>query len=112
VNRTDEAVAAQRTSQELDPFARPWALGYVLDCAGKYEEASSELRQRIEALPMNGSLHYELAQSLLIQGKEKESVEQFAEALRLGGEERPAGKCSSPPKKGVIEVYRSGGSLS
>jgi len=50
MNRNDEAVAAQRTSQELDPFARPWALGYVFDCAGKYEEASGELRQRIEAL--------------------------------------------------------------
>ena len=92
MNRNDEAIAAQRTSQELDPFARPWALGYVLACAGKYEEASSELRQRIEALPMDGSLHYELAQSLLIQGKEKESVEQFAEALRLGGEEKAAGE--------------------
>src|ERR1700722_4038216 len=90
MNRTDEAVAAQRTSQELDPFARPWALGYVLDCAGKYEEASSELRQRIEALPMDGSLHYELSQSLLIQGKEKESMEQFAEAVRLGGDEQLA----------------------
>jgi TolB-like protein/DNA-binding winged helix-turn-helix (wHTH) protein len=100
MNRTDEAVAAQRTSQELDPFARPWALGYVLDCAGKYEEASSELRQRIEALPMDGSLHYELAQSLLIQGKEKESVEQFAEALRLGGEEKPAEEVLMASKKG------------
>jgi tetratricopeptide (TPR) repeat protein len=90
MNRNDEAVAAQRTSQELDPFARPWALGYVLDCAGKYEEASRELRQRVEALPTNVGLRYNLAQSLLIQGKEKESMEQFAEALRLGDEGQPA----------------------
>ena len=54
MNRNDEAVAAQRTSQELDPFARPWALGYVLDCAGRYEQASSEFHQRIEALPRGG----------------------------------------------------------
>jgi TolB-like protein/DNA-binding winged helix-turn-helix (wHTH) protein/Tfp pilus assembly protein PilF len=100
MNRADEAVAAQRTSQELDPFARPWALGYVLDCAGKYEEASSELRQRIEALPMDGSLHYELAQSLLVQGKEKESAEQFAETLRLGGEEKLVGEVLMASKKG------------
>jgi tetratricopeptide (TPR) repeat protein len=100
MNRSDDAVAAQRTSQELHPFARPWALGYVLDCAGKYEEASSELRQRIEALPMDGSLHYELSQSLLIQGKEKESAEQFAEAVRLGGEEKLAGEVLIASKKG------------
>jgi TolB-like protein/DNA-binding winged helix-turn-helix (wHTH) protein len=90
MNRKDEAVAAQRKSQDLDPFARPWALGYVLDCAGRYEEASSELRQRIEALPVDASLRHDLAQSLSIQGKEKESMEQFAEALRLGGEEQLA----------------------
>jgi TolB-like protein/DNA-binding winged helix-turn-helix (wHTH) protein/Tfp pilus assembly protein PilF len=90
MNRNDEAVAAQRTLLELDPFARPWALGYVLDCAGKYEEASSELRQRIEALPRNARLRYHLAQSLLSEGKEKESMEQFPEALGLGGEEKSA----------------------
>ena len=104
MNRNDEAVAAQRTSQELDPFARPWALGYVLDCAGKYEEASRELRQRVEALPTNVGLRYNLAQSLLIQGKEKESMEQFAEALRLGGEEQPAEE--------VRIAYRNGGNRS
>ena len=101
MNRNDEAVAAQRTSQELDPFARPWALGYVLDCAGKYEEASKEFRQRIEALPRNAGLRYDFAQSLSIQGKEQESMEQFAEALRLGGEEQPA--------KEVRIAYRKGG---
>jgi tetratricopeptide (TPR) repeat protein len=101
MNRNDEAVAAQRTSQELDPFARPWALGYVLACAGKYAEASSEFRQRIEALPRNAGLRYDFAQSLSIQGKEQESMEQFAEALRLGGEEKAAGE--------VLIAYRKGG---
>jgi TolB-like protein/DNA-binding winged helix-turn-helix (wHTH) protein len=90
MNRKDEAVAAQKESQELDPFARPWGLGYVLDCAGRYEEASSEFRQRIEALPMDVGLRYDLAQSLSSQGKEKESMEQFAEAVRLGGDEQLA----------------------
>jgi TolB-like protein/DNA-binding winged helix-turn-helix (wHTH) protein/Tfp pilus assembly protein PilF len=101
MNRTDEAVAAQKESQELDPFARPWALGYVLDCAGKYEEASSELRQRVEALPMNVGLRYDLAESLLVQGKEKESVEQFAESLRLQSEQEAAAE--------VLIAYRKGG---
>jgi TolB-like protein/DNA-binding winged helix-turn-helix (wHTH) protein/Tfp pilus assembly protein PilF len=101
MNRNDEAVAAQRTSQELDPFARPWALGYVLACAGKYEEASREFRQRIEALPRNAGLRYDFAQSLSVQGKEQESMEQFAEALRLGGEEKAAGE--------VLIAYRKGG---
>jgi tetratricopeptide (TPR) repeat protein len=101
MNRNDEAVAAQRTSQELDPFARPWALGYVLDCAGKYEQASSEFCQRIEALPRDAGLRYKFSESLSSQGKQKESMEQLAEGLRLGGKEQPA--------KEVRIAYTKGG---
>jgi TolB-like protein/DNA-binding winged helix-turn-helix (wHTH) protein len=90
LNRNDEAVEAQRKSQELDPFARPWGLGYVLDCVGKYKEAEIDLRQRMEALPKNGRLHYELVRSYLTQGREKESMEEFVEMLRLEGDERLA----------------------
>lgn len=90
LNQKDRAVEAQRRSQELDPFARPWGLGYLLDCAGRYKEAESELHQRMEALPMDATLHDELAQTFLAQGREKESMEEFAEALRLEGNEKLA----------------------
>jgi tetratricopeptide (TPR) repeat protein len=90
LNRGDEAVEAQRTSQALDPFARPWALGAVLDSVGKYKEAETEIRQRLEALPTHPILHYELAQCLLMQGREKESMEELAEGIRFGGDEKPA----------------------
>jgi len=90
LNRNDEAVEAQRKSQELDPFARPWGLGYVLNCVGKYKEAEIDLRQRMEAVPKNGRLHYELVRSYLAQGREKESMEEFVEMFRLEGDERLA----------------------
>jgi tetratricopeptide (TPR) repeat protein len=53
-NRKDEAVAAQRKSQELDPFARPWALGYVLNSVGRYdqERAPSAKRSRTKEPPL------------------------------------------------------------
>jgi len=90
LNRRDEAVEAQRTSQALDPFARPWALGAVLDSVDKYKEAETEIRQRLEALPTHRILHYELAQCLLTQGREKESMEELAEGIRFEGSEKLA----------------------
>jgi TolB-like protein/DNA-binding winged helix-turn-helix (wHTH) protein/Tfp pilus assembly protein PilF len=90
LNRTDEAVEAQRTSQALDPFARPWALGAALVSVGKYKEAETEIRQRLEALPTHRILHYELAQCLLMQGREKESMEELAEGIRFDGSENLA----------------------
>jgi TolB-like protein/DNA-binding winged helix-turn-helix (wHTH) protein/Tfp pilus assembly protein PilF len=90
LNRRDEAVEAQRTSQALDPFARPWALGAALDSVGKYKEAETEIRQRLEALPTHRILHYELAQCLWLQGREKESMEELAEGIRFDGSEKLA----------------------
>jgi TolB-like protein/DNA-binding winged helix-turn-helix (wHTH) protein/Tfp pilus assembly protein PilF len=90
LNRNDEAVEAQRKAQELDPFARPWGLGYALNCVGKYREAEIDLRQRLEALPKNDRVRYELVQSYLAQGRENEAMEEFAEVLRMEGDERSA----------------------
>jgi TolB-like protein/DNA-binding winged helix-turn-helix (wHTH) protein/thioredoxin-like negative regulator of GroEL len=90
LNRNDDAVEVQRKSQELDPFARPWGLGYALNCVGKYKEAEIDLRQRVEALPKNHRLRYELAGSYLAQGRERESMEEFAEMLRMEGNEKSA----------------------
>ena len=90
LNRGDDAVEAQRKAQALDPFARPWALGAMLDSVGKSKEAEIEIRQRLEALPTHPILHYELAQCLLMQGREKESMEELAEGIRFDGSEKLA----------------------
>jgi len=90
LNRENEALEAQRKSEELDPFARPWGIGRLLNWMGRYKEAEVELRQRIAALPTNDDLRFNLAQSYLMQGKDRESMEELVEALRLEGDERRA----------------------
>jgi TolB-like protein/DNA-binding winged helix-turn-helix (wHTH) protein/Flp pilus assembly protein TadD len=90
LNRKADAVTAQRKSQELDPFARPWGLGFVLEKLGRYKEAEEDLRQRIEAQPRDRVLHGVLSQSYLAQNKEKQSMEELAETLRLEGDEKGA----------------------
>lgn len=90
LNGQNEALESQQKSQELDPFARPWGLGRLLNWMGRYKEAEADLRQRIAALPANDDLRYNLAQSYLMQGRDRESMGEFAEALRLEGNERLA----------------------
>jgi TolB-like protein/DNA-binding winged helix-turn-helix (wHTH) protein len=90
MNRKDEALEAQRKSDELDPFARPWALGRLLNGVGRYKEAESELRARIDASPKDGALHHQLTRSLAMQGRNKEAMEEFALELQLADREEQA----------------------
>ena len=85
-NRMDEAVEAQRRATQVDRFARPWALGYVLMSAGRYAEAEAELRQELEVRPTNTDVRETLAAVLLAQGKEKESAKELADSARRDGD--------------------------
>ena len=88
-NRVDDAVEAQRRATEVDPFARPWALGYVLTSAGRYAEAEAELRQELEVRPTNTDVRDTLAAVLLAEGKEKESAKELADSARRDGVHSP-----------------------
>jgi len=92
LGREDEALAAQQKSQELDPFARPWGLGRLLISFGRYKDAEIELRQRIAGLPGDESLHYLLSESCWLQGKTRESMEEYARTLLIEGHEDLAGQ--------------------
>jgi TolB-like protein/DNA-binding winged helix-turn-helix (wHTH) protein/Tfp pilus assembly protein PilF len=85
-NRVDEAVEAQRRATEVDPFARPWAMGYVLMCAQRYAEAEAELRRELEVRPTNTDVRDTLATVLLAQEKEKESAEELADSAMRDGD--------------------------
>jgi len=100
LNRRDEAVESERKCLELDPFARPWGLGWALDSVGRYQEAETEIRNRIEASPKYAYLHYELAQTYLKEGREKESMEEYAEDLRLEGHQELAAEVRAAFAKG------------
>ena len=85
LNRRDEAVQSERKYEEMDSLTRPWAVGSVLIDVGQYKDAEAELDRRIPAFPRDTMLHYQLARSYVLQGRERESTEQFAEALHLEG---------------------------
>ena len=95
LGRANEAVEAERKSQELDPFARPSSLGYVLASAGRYQEAENELQLKANTLPKEPDLHLQLSRLYLAQGREKESMNEFSEMLRAEGGEKLAQEVQS-----------------
>ncbi len=101
LNRMDEALQEQRKAIELDPFAKPWALGYALLRARQFDAALSEARLRSEAQPNNADLHDLLSQVLFSKGMDKEAEEEDERAMQLRGEKELLAE--------QVHVYRRGG---
>lgn len=99
MNRGDEALQEDKLSVELDPFARPWAYGYALLRARRYDDALREFKQREGARPGSAILHalmsiayahkgdFESAFSALKKsaGGDAETLAAWDEAFRRGG---------------------------
>jgi TolB-like protein/DNA-binding winged helix-turn-helix (wHTH) protein len=83
LNRTDESLQEDRKAMELDPFVRPWALGYSLLRARQFDAALNELRIRSEAQPNNAWLHGVVSEAYLHKGMEKEAEQESEQAMRL-----------------------------
>ena len=62
MNHHDEALREQQRSSEIDPFARPWALGYVYLRLRRYDEAVNDFRSRAEAQPQDSGVRYVLSE--------------------------------------------------
>ncbi len=101
LNRTDEAVAEQRKATALDPFARPWALPYALIRAHQYGAALEEGLMRSKAQPTDANLHAALMSAYLLNGMEKEAVQEWETTLRLKRQEESA--------LGVHNAFQEGG---
>jgi TolB-like protein/DNA-binding winged helix-turn-helix (wHTH) protein len=90
LNRTDEALQAQRRATELDPFARPWALGVELWRLRRFDDAEKEARRWLAARPNDVSAHLLLSNVYRLQGKSKESVQELEQSLTSGGDQAGA----------------------
>jgi TolB-like protein/Tfp pilus assembly protein PilF len=85
MNRLDEALQEQRRSSEMDPFARPWALGAALVRARQLDAAIGELRRRVDAQPQDGDARFFLEQAYWGKGMWKEYVAERETELRALG---------------------------
>jgi len=84
-NQLNQALAEQQRASEMDPFARPWALGVVLMQMRRYDDAIRELRARKEDQPRDAIVRFNLSYCYRFKGMEKASLQELAEAYEVAG---------------------------
>lgn len=90
LSRADDALQEQRKAIELDPFVRPWALGYALLRARQFDAALNEALVRSEAQPNDVSVRELLVEAYWHKGMEKEAAQEWERMLLLGGQKESA----------------------
>jgi TolB-like protein/DNA-binding winged helix-turn-helix (wHTH) protein len=90
LGRGAEALQEQKRATELDPFARPWALGFVLVHLRQYEAAIDELRLNKAAQPGDRFTSAILAECYRYKHMDRESALELAASRRLIGDEQGA----------------------
>jgi TolB-like protein/DNA-binding winged helix-turn-helix (wHTH) protein len=90
LGRGAEALQEQKRASELDPFARPWALGFVLMHLRQYDVAIDELRLRKAAQPGDRFTSSILADCYRYKHMDREAALELAAAHRLFGDEEGA----------------------
>jgi TolB-like protein/DNA-binding winged helix-turn-helix (wHTH) protein/Tfp pilus assembly protein PilF len=85
-----EAVEEQKRGMEVDPFARPWALGYTYYRARQFDAAIADYRLRLQAAPKNSGLQLMLAEAYHFAGLEKEAIEELEQSYLDNGRQDAA----------------------
>jgi len=100
LNRTDESLQEDKLTVELDPFARPWAYGYALLRAHRFDEALKEFTQRSEARPDSAILHGFLWETYAYKGDYKQAIEEWKKELTIEGHAESAARVERSYQKG------------
>ena len=101
LNRHPEAIAAQKKSMELDPFARPWAMALIYLLARQCDAAIEDATQRLESTPNDPGLHQMLTWAYMCKGRQKEAMQESERYLTLSGDKGSA--------ENVRRAYEQGG---
>ena len=102
MNRPDEAVQEQKRGTELDPFQRPWALGYTYYHLRQFDAAMTELRLRAAANPNEGSTPFILSDVYWSKAMFKEGVQEVERGFLTAGDRASA--------DAVANAFQRGGS--
>lgn len=105
MGRTEEALREQRLATEIDPFARPWALGYALMRAHQFDAAISELRAKSQAQPSDIIVRQILFSALFLAGKEEEAAAEWEKNLTFVDPKEAVEQRTAFRKGGFNAVY-------
>jgi TolB-like protein/DNA-binding winged helix-turn-helix (wHTH) protein len=85
MNQADESIREQKRYMELEPFVRPWALGYAYFHLRQFDNAIAELRMRAQARPTDVFTRFLLSNCYWLKGMWKESEQELEQGLKLSG---------------------------
>ena len=74
LNRHEESIQARKTSDELNP-SDPWGFAMALLDARRYDEALTNLQQRVVAMPRDPLMQWLMAEAYRGKGMDKESIQ-------------------------------------
>jgi tetratricopeptide (TPR) repeat protein len=103
MNRMQDALEEVKKATELDPFARPFAMGYMLLIMRRYDEAVNELRTRLETLPADPRLHQLLAEAYWHQGMKQDAGLELEKAALLESDKPGEAAIRNALQKGGYE---------
>jgi len=85
VGRFEEALAAIRHAERLDPLSVPikGIVAYVLLCMGRLDEAILTGRQALDIDPDSAATHHTIGEGYSLQGKHDAALKELQNALRL-----------------------------
>ena len=104
MNRPNGALQEQRRSTELEPFARPWAMGAVLTQLRQFDAAINDLRMRVDAQPGDAETRFFLAEAYRLKGMAQETAHELEAAYMANGDWQSAAA--------VRDAFRRGGEKS
>jgi tetratricopeptide (TPR) repeat protein len=101
LNRMQDALEEEKKANELDPFVRPFAMGYMLYSMRRYDEAVNELRMRLETLPADARLHQRLAEAYWRKGMKQDAGLELEKAALLTSDK--------PGEAAIRNAFEKGG---
>jgi TolB-like protein/DNA-binding winged helix-turn-helix (wHTH) protein len=101
LNRDQEGLHEQEISTGIDPFARPWAMPYILLLLHRPDAAAQDAQLRIAAQPNDAGVHAILAEAYRMNRMYKEWAAETAKMLTLYG--NPSGAAA------IQQAFLSGG---
>jgi tetratricopeptide (TPR) repeat protein len=101
LNRMQEALEDEQKATELDPFARPFGMGYMLLVMRRYDAAVNELCMRLETLPADPRLHQRLAEAYWHKGMKQAAALELEKAALL--------ESDKPGEAAIRNAFEKGG---
>jgi TolB-like protein len=90
LNRSEEAIEAEKKSQELEQFSEPAGMSFIYFRVRRYDDAIREGLLLLETKSEDQGVHWVLSEAYRRKGEGKEAAEHLEKMLQLSGDKASA----------------------